>query len=156
QVEHPVTEMVTGIDIVQEGIRLAAGAKLDLAQEDVAIRGHAIECRVNAEDPATQRPSPGTVSSFIAPGGCGVRVDTALFSGCTIPMYYDSLIAKLIAHGRTREDALARMRVALGECVLEGVKSNIPLHLKILDHPGFLSGATHTKFLEDLLAGEET
>jgi acetyl-CoA carboxylase biotin carboxylase subunit len=150
QVEHPVTEMVTGIDIVQENLRAAAGEPLALSQEDVRFRGHAIECRINAEDPDTQLPSPGTVSSFIQPGGFGVRVDTHLYAGYTIPIYYDSLIAKIIAHGRTRDEALARMRAALKECVIEGIKTNIPLHLRILDHPQFRAGNTHTRFLEEL------
>jgi len=150
QVEHPVTEMTTGIDIVQQSLRIAAGEPLDMAQEAVEFRGHAIECRINAEDPETQLPSPGTVTAFVPPGGFGVRVDTHLHAGYTIPIYYDSLIAKVIAHGRNRDDALARMRAALGECVVEGIKTNIPLHLKILDHPDFRSGSTHTKFLEQM------
>ena len=150
QVEHPVTEMITGIDIVQQSLRIAAGEPLGLRQEDVEFRGHAIECRINAEDPETQLPSPGTVTAFVPPGGFGVRVDTHLHAGYTIPIYYDSLIAKIITHGRDREDALARMRVALGECIVEGIKTNIPLHLKILDNPDFRSGRTHTKFLEQM------
>ncbi|HSD10665.1 MAG TPA: acetyl-CoA carboxylase biotin carboxylase subunit [Candidatus Binatia bacterium] len=150
QVEHPVTEMTTGIDIVQEGLRAAAGEPVDFGQEDVEFRGHAIECRVNAEDPETQLPSPGTVTAFIPPGGFGIRVDTHLHAGCAVPVYYDSLIAKVIAHGRSREDALARMRAALTECVIEGIKTNIPLHLRILSHPEFRAGNTHTRFLEEL------
>ncbi|MGH7857888.1 MAG: acetyl-CoA carboxylase biotin carboxylase subunit, partial [Candidatus Binatia bacterium] len=150
QVEHPVTEMLTGVDVVQEGNRAAAGEKLRLGQENVELRGHAIECRVNAEDPATQLPSPGTVSAFVPPGGFGIRVDTGLFSGCTIPVYYDSLIAKVIAHGRDRDDAICRMRAALSECVIEGIKTNVPLHFRILDHPDFQAGKTHTRFLEEL------
>jgi acetyl-CoA carboxylase, biotin carboxylase subunit len=152
QVEHPVTEMTTGIDIVQESVRLAAGAPLDISQEDVRLRGHAIECRINAEDPETQLPSPGTVGAFVPPGGFGIRVDTYLASGYKIPIYYDSLVAKLIAHGRDREDAVARMRTALAECVIEGIKTNIPLHLRILEHPDFRAGKTHTRFLEELAA----
>jgi acetyl-CoA carboxylase, biotin carboxylase subunit len=150
QVEHPVTEMTTGIDIVEQSLRIAAGEPLALAQEAVEFRGHAIECRINAEDPETQLPSPGTVTTFVPPGGFGVRVDTHLLAGYAIPIYYDSLIAKVIAHGRDRDDALARMRAALGECIIEGIKTNIPLHLKILDHPDFRSGRTHTKFLEQM------
>jgi len=150
QVEHPVTEMTTGIDIVEQSLRIAAGEPLALAQEAVEFRGHAIECRVNAEDPETQLPSPGTVTAFVPPGGFGIRVDSHLHAGYAIPIYYDSLIAKVIAHGRNREDALARMRAALGECIIEGIKTNIPLHLKILDHPDFRSGRTHTKFLEQM------
>ena len=152
QVEHPLTEMTTGIDIVQEGIRSAAGEALSVGQDDVAFRGHAIECRINAEDPETQLPSPGTVTAFIPPGGLGIRVETALYSGYTIPMYYDSLVAKIIAHGRDRAEALCRMRAALSECIVEGIKTNIPLHLRILDHPDFRAGNTHTKFLEELTA----
>jgi acetyl-CoA carboxylase biotin carboxylase subunit len=150
QVEHPVTEMTTGIDIVQESLRLAAGEPLDVVQEAVEFRGHAIECRVNAEDPETQLPSPGTVTAFLPPGGFGIRVDTHLHAGYAVPVYYDSLIAKVIAHGRSREDALARMRAALSECVVEGIKTNIPLHLKILEHPSFRAGSMHTRFLEEL------
>ncbi len=150
QVEHPVTEMLTGIDIVQEGIRAAAGDALRLQQGDVELRGHAIECRVNAEDPATQLPSPGTVTRFIPPGGFGIRVETLLYSGYTIPVYYDSLVAKIIAHGRDRADAIGRMRAALSECVIDGIKTNIPLHLRILDSPDFVAGKTHTRFLEGL------
>jgi acetyl-CoA carboxylase biotin carboxylase subunit len=154
QVEHPVTEMTTGIDIVQESLAIAAGEPLDVAQQDVEFRGHAIECRINAEDPETQLPSPGTVTAFVPPGGFGVRVDTHLHAGYAIPIYYDSLVAKVITHGRTREDALARMRTALTECIVEGIKTNIPLHLRILDHPEFRSGNTHTKFLEELGAAD--
>jgi acetyl-CoA carboxylase biotin carboxylase subunit len=150
QVEHPVTEMTTDIDIVEQSLRIAAGEPLSVAQETVEFRGHAIECRINAEDPETQLPSPGTVTTFVPPGGFGVRVDTHLLAGYAIPIYYDSLIAKVIAHGRNRDDALARMRAALGECIIEGIKTNIPLHLKILDHPDFRSGRTHTKFLEQM------
>jgi acetyl-CoA carboxylase biotin carboxylase subunit len=150
QVEHPVTEMTTGVDIVRQSLRSAAGEPIDLAPGDAAQRGHAIECRINAEDPETQLPSPGTVTAWVPPGGFGVRVDTHLQAGYAIPIYYDSLIAKVIAHGRDRDEAIARMRAALTECILEGVKTNIPLHLKILDHPDFRSGRTHTKFLEQL------
>jgi acetyl-CoA carboxylase biotin carboxylase subunit len=150
QVEHPVTEITTRIDIVQQSMRIAAGEPLTLKQEDIEFRGHAIECRINAEDPETQLPSPGTVTAFVPPGGFGVRVDTHLHAGYTIPVFYDSLIAKIIAHGYDREDALARMRAALRECIVEGIKTNIPLHLRILDHPDFRSGSTHTTFLEQL------
>jgi acetyl-CoA carboxylase biotin carboxylase subunit len=150
QVEHPVTEMTTGVDIVQESIRVAAGQPLSIAEESVAPRGHAIECRINAEDPDTQLPSPGTVTAFFPPGGFGIRVDTHLQAGYTIPIYYDSLIAKIVAHGRDRADSLERMRAALLECTIEGIKTNIPLHLRILEHPQFRAGATHTRFLEEL------
>jgi acetyl-CoA carboxylase biotin carboxylase subunit len=152
QVEHPVTEMTTGIDLVQESIRLAAGEPLDIAQQDVEFHGHAIECRINAEDPDTQLPSPGTVTAFVPPGGFGVRVDTHLHAGYTIPIYYDSLIAKVIACGTSRQDAISRMRAALSDCTIEGIKTNIPLHLKVLDHPDFLAGRTHTQFLAELTA----
>ena len=152
QVEHPVTEMTTGIDIVQESIRAAAGEPLSIAQEAVQPRGHAVECRINAEDPETQLPSPGTVTAFLPPGGFGIRVDTHLHVGCTIPIYYDSLVAKVVAHGRDRADSVQRMRGALAECTIEGIKTNIPLHLKILEHPSFRAGSTHTKFLEELAA----
>ena len=152
QVEHPVTEMTTGIDLVQESIRLAAGEPLAVAQDEVEFHGHAIECRINAEDPDTQLPSPGTVSAFLPPGGFGVRIDTHLHVGYTIPIYYDSLIAKVIVCGRTRSDAITRMRAALAECTIEGIKTNIPLHLRILDHPEFRAGRTHTKFIEQLTA----
>ena len=154
QVEHPVTEMTTGIDIVRESLKAAAGEQLELGQSDVRFRGHAIECRINAEDPETQLPSPGTVSAFVPPGGFGIRVDTHLHAGYTIPIYYDSLIAKVIAHGCDREDAIARMRVALGECTIEGIKTNIPLHLRVLGHADFRAGKTHTRFLEELSAAE--
>jgi acetyl-CoA carboxylase biotin carboxylase subunit len=150
QVEHPVTEVTTGIDIVQHSIRAAAGESLSIAQDDVRRWGHAIECRINAEDPETQLPSPGTVTVFVPPGGFGIRVDTYLYEGYTVPLYYDSLIAKIIAHSGSREDAIVRMRAALAECVIEGLKTNIPLHLKILDHPDFRSGSTHTRFLEQM------
>jgi len=150
QVEHPVTEMTTGIDIVEASLRAAAGERLDVGQDDVRMRGHAIECRINAEDPETQLPSPGTVKSFLPPGGFGVRIDTYLQPGCTIPIYYDSLIAKVITHGRSRDEALARMRSALRECTIEGIKTNIPMQQKILDHADFRAGKTHTKFLEEI------
>jgi len=150
QVEHPVTEMTTGIDIVQTSFEIAAGEPLGISQDDVEFRGHAIECRINAEDPETQLPSPGTVTNFIAPGGFGIRVDTHLHAGYSIPIYYDSLIAKIIAHGCSRDDALARMRGALSECVIEGIKTNVPLHSKVLDHADFRAGRTHTKFLESM------
>jgi acetyl-CoA carboxylase biotin carboxylase subunit len=152
QVEHPVTEMTTGIDIVRQSLRSAAGEELDVAQADVRHCGHAIECRINAEDPETQLPSPGTVTTFLPPGGFGIRVDTHLHSGYTIPIYYDSLVAKVIAHGRDRAEAIARMRAALAEFTIEGIKTNIPLHLRILDDPDFRAGRSHTGFLEELFA----
>lgn len=148
QVEHPVTEMVTGIDIIKEQIRLSAGMPLSLKQHDITISGHSIECRINAEDPETFTPSPGRITTFIPPGGHGVRVDTAAYSGWVVPAHYDSLIAKLIVHGQDREEAIIRLRRALREFIIEGIKTTIPFHLKIIDHPDFLSGNFNTHFLE--------
>ncbi|HYG82814.1 MAG TPA: acetyl-CoA carboxylase biotin carboxylase subunit, partial [Pyrinomonadaceae bacterium] len=140
QVEHPVTEMVTLADIVRNQIRVAEGAPLAYAQEDVVIRGHSIECRINAEDPETFTPSPGTITAFNLPGGPGVRVDTAAYPGYKVPPYYDSMIAKVIVHAGTRELAIARMKRALEAMVVEGIKTTIPLHLKIMDDPNFRAG----------------
>lgn len=151
QVEHPVTERVTLIDLVQEQIRIAAGEKLRFRQEDVAFRGHAIECRINAEDPDTFMPSPGRVESFHMPGGPGVRVDTHLYDGYTVPPNYDSMIAKVIAYGDSRETAMARMRVALDEMVVKGIKTNIPLQQRLLRDPGFVQGGKNIHYLEQLL-----
>lgn len=151
QVEHPVTEMVTGIDIVKEQILIAAGEPLRYKQEDVQIRGHAIECRINAEHPETFMPSPGKVTEFHAPGGPGVRIDTHLYSGYTVPCHYDSLIAKLITHGEDRRSAIARMCNALRELVIEGIETNINLHRMILRDSGFLTGGTNIHYLEKML-----
>jgi acetyl-CoA carboxylase biotin carboxylase subunit len=140
QVEHPVTEMVTGIDLVREQIRIASGEPLGYRQRAITVRGHAIECRINAEDPEHFVPSPGTVTAWLPPGGYGVRVDSHLMPGATVPPYYDSLIAKIIVHGRDRAEAIARMQRALAETVLEGVKTTIPYHQKLLADPAFLSG----------------
>jgi acetyl-CoA carboxylase biotin carboxylase subunit len=148
QVEHPVTEMITGIDIVKEQIRVAAGERLSFKQGDVTFTGHAIECRVNAEDPDTFAPSPGVIHAFSVPGGPGVRVDTFAHSECTIPPYYDSMIAKVIAHGRDRQEAIARMRRTLEMTVIEGIKTSIPLHLKILADADFAAGRLSTSFME--------
>jgi acetyl-CoA carboxylase biotin carboxylase subunit len=148
QVEHPVTEMVTGIDIVKEQIRVAAGERLSLKQSDVTFNGHAIECRINAEDPDTFAPSPGVIDAFNLPGGPGVRVDTAAYTGATISPYYDSLIAKIIVHGRDRQEAIARMRRALDMSVIEGIKTTIPLHRRILQDPDFVAGKLSTAFME--------
>ena len=148
QVEHPVTEMVTGIDIVRDQILIAAGDRLPHRQSDIQIRGHALECRINAEDPVTHKPSPGKITAWHAPGGPGVRIDTAAYAEYVIPPYYDSLIAKLVVHGSTRDEAIRRMERALDMFVLEGVKSTIPLHQQILRHPDFSSGDISTKFLE--------
>jgi acetyl-CoA carboxylase biotin carboxylase subunit len=148
QVEHPVTEWITGIDIVKEQIRIAAGERLSFKQGDVTFNGHAIECRINAEDPATFAPSPGVIHAFSVPGGPGVRVDTFAHSECTIPPYYDSLIAKIVVHGRDRQEAISRMRRTLEMTVIEGIKTSIPLHLKILSDPDFQAGRLSTSFME--------
>jgi acetyl-CoA carboxylase biotin carboxylase subunit len=152
QVEHPVTEMVTGVDIVKEQIRIAAGERLSFKQGEVTFTGHSIECRVNAEDPETFVPSPGVIHVFSAPGGPGVRVDTLAHSECIVSPYYDSLIAKIIVHGRDRREAIARMRRTLEMTVVEGIKTSIPLHLRILGDPEFLAGRTSTSFMERFLA----
>jgi acetyl-CoA carboxylase, biotin carboxylase subunit len=148
QVEHPVTEYVTGLDIVKEQIRIASGARLSFKQSEVTFTGHSIECRVNAEDPVTFVPSPGLIHAFSVPGGPGVRVDTAAHSDCTISPYYDSMIAKVIVHGRDRQEAIARMRRTLEMSVVEGIKTTIPLHLKILSDPDFIAGNMSTHFME--------
>ena len=150
QVEHPVTEMVTGLDLLKEQIRVAAGEPLSFRQADVVVRGHAIECRINAEDPERDfAPMPGVVETFHAPGGPGIRVDTHVYSGYRIPPYYDSMIAKILAHGADRDEAIGRMRRALDECVIEGVPSTLPFHVKMMRHPRFLSGDFSTHFLEE-------
>jgi len=151
QVEHPVTEMVTGIDIVKEQIRIAAGERLSVKQSEVTFTGHSIECRINAEDPETFTPSPGVIHVFSVPGGPGVRVETLAHSDCTISPYYDSMIAKIIVHGRDRQEAIARMRRVLEMTVIEGIKTSIPLHLKILDDPDFQAGRLSTSFMERFL-----
>jgi acetyl-CoA carboxylase, biotin carboxylase subunit len=148
QVEHPVTEFLTGVDIVKEQIRIAAGERLSFKQGDVTFTGHAIECRINAEDPDTFAPSPGVIRAFSVPGGPGVRVDTFAHSECTIPPYYDSMIAKIIVHGRDRQEAIARMRRTLEMTVIEGIKTSIPLHLRILAEPDFVAGRLSTSFME--------
>jgi len=148
QVEHGVTELVTGRDLVKEQIRVAAGEPLSFAQKDLTFSGHAIECRINAEDPVTFVPSPGTIRHFNPPGGPGVRVDTAAHEGCEIPPYYDSLIAKLMVHGRDRKEAVARMRRCLDVMIVEGIKTTIPLHRRIMDDPDFQAGRLNTNFME--------
>lgn len=148
QVEHPVTEFVTGIDIVKEQIRIAAGERLSFRQSDVVFRGHSIECRINAEDPETFVPSPGVIHAFSLPGGPGVRVDTAAHAECTIPPHYDSMIAKIVVHGRDRQEAIARMCRTLEMSVIEGIRTSIPLHLKILNDPDFVAGRLSTHFME--------
>jgi acetyl-CoA carboxylase biotin carboxylase subunit len=152
QVEHPVTEAITGLDLVREQIRIAEGHDLTLRQEDVEFRGHAIECRINAEDARTFAPSPGTVTDFHAPGGMHVRFDSGLYSGYRIPPYYDSMVAKLIVWGHSREGALRRLRRALEETVIGGVKTTIPLHQALLDDPEFQTGDYSIKWLEEWLA----
>jgi acetyl-CoA carboxylase biotin carboxylase subunit len=151
QVEHPVTELVTGIDIVQQQLRIASGEKLGYRQKDIQLHGHAIECRVNAEDPDTFVPSPGCIKQFHQPGGPGIRVDSHIYNNYTVPPYYDSLIAKLIAHGDTRELAIARMRVALSEMVIEGIKTNIPMHERVLADAAFQNGGVNIHYLENML-----
>jgi acetyl-CoA carboxylase biotin carboxylase subunit len=148
QVEHPVTEMVSDIDLVKEQIRLAAGAKVSFSQDDVTCYGHAIEVRVNAEDPFTQLPSPGLITSYHPPGGHGVRVDSALYSGYSVQPYYDSLVSKLIVRGQNREECIDKLLVALDEYIIEGITTNIELHRRILGHESFRSGDIYTKFLE--------
>ncbi len=153
QVEHPVTEMVTGIDLVKAQIRVAAGDPLEMQQDDITLRGHSIECRINAEDPDTFVPFPGKILDLRLPGGPGVRVDTHLFAGCAIPPFYDSLIAKLIVLGENRDEAIARMGRALEELVIEGVKTTTPLHKRILSSPEFRAGRVSTRFLESAFTG---
>jgi acetyl-CoA carboxylase biotin carboxylase subunit len=148
QVEHPVTEMVTGVDIVKEQIRIAAGERLSFKQSDVTFTGHSIECRINAEDPETFAPSPGLIQAFSVPGGPGVRIDTFAHADCTISPYYDSMIAKIIVHGRDRQEAIARMRRTLQMTVIEGIKTSVPLHLKILQEPDFHAGRLSTAFMD--------
>ena len=151
QVEHPVTEMITGVDIVREQLSIAAGEPLSIKQEDIRIQGHAIECRINAEDPKTFMPSPGLISLYHAPGGPGIRVDSHIYSGYRVPPYYDSMIGKLIAHGGNRDVAIARMKNALAEIVIEGIKTNVPLHQEIFQHAAFQAGGTDIHYLEKRL-----
>src|SRR5213080_5338024 len=152
QVEHPVTEYITGIDIVKEQIRIAAGERLSFKQGDVTFTGHSIECRINAEDPDTFAPSPGVVHAYSVPGGPGARVDTFVHSECTVSPYYDSMIAKIIVHGRDRQEAIARMRRTLEMTVIDGIKTSIPLHLRILSDADFIAGKLSTSFMERLLS----
>jgi acetyl-CoA carboxylase biotin carboxylase subunit len=152
QVEHPVTEMITGIDLVNEQIKIAAGGKLSFAQDQVTWSGHAIECRVNAENAETFRPSPGRVSHYHPPGGLGVRVDSAVYSGWTIPPYYDSLAAKLVVHGKTRTECLMRLRRALDEFVVDGIETTIPLFRALVRNPDIQNGAYDIHWLEQFLA----
>ncbi len=152
QVEHPVTEMITGLDLVREQIRIADGMPLSFDQEDVTYYGHAIECRVNAENPKTFTPSPGLIRDFHAPGGLGVRIDSAVYSGYRIPPYYDSLIGKLIVHGRNRNECLMRLKRALQEIVVVGIDTTIPLFLDLINHPDFVNGDYHIHWLEEFLS----
>jgi acetyl-CoA carboxylase biotin carboxylase subunit len=152
QVEHPVTELITGVDLVREQLLIAGGEKLSIRQEDIKITGHAIECRVNAEDPDNFMPSPGTVKRFEGAGGPGVRIDTHIYDGYRIPPNYDSMIGKLIVHGRDRDTAIARMRIALGEMVIDGVKTNIPLQQRIMNDGGFQQGGQNIHYLEKRIA----
>ncbi len=151
QVEHPVTELITGVDIVKEQILIAAGEPLSYTQDQIQLRGHAVECRINAEDPEKFLPSPGTISQLHTPGGPGVRVDTHIYSGYRVPPYYDSMIGKLITHGETRESAIARMRMALQETVITGIKTNIPLHIDIMRDSAFKAGGANIHYLEKKL-----
>jgi acetyl-CoA carboxylase biotin carboxylase subunit len=153
QVEHPVTEAVTGIDIVKEQIKLAAGLPLEYKQSHIRPSGHAIECRINAEDPERFIPSPGKITFLSLPGGPGIRVDAAIYSGYVIPSHYDSLIAKLIAHGKDRLEAIMKMRRALDEFIIDGVNTTIPFHKKVFSNPDFIGGAFNTSFLEKMNSG---
>ncbi|HEX9107908.1 MAG TPA: carbamoyl phosphate synthase, partial [Longimicrobiales bacterium] len=153
QVEHPVTELVTGIDLVKEQIRIAAGEPIGITQDEVELRGHSIECRINAEDPARNfAPSPGVISIFHPPGGPGVRLDTHVYAGYRVPSQYDSLVAKLIVHAHTRDEALARMRLALDSFIIEGIHTTIPFLRELLDNPAFIAGDIDTKFVDRLMA----
>ena len=155
QVEHPITEMITGFDLVNEQIRIAAGAELTLKQEDVIVNGHAIECRINAENPETFRPSPGKIAHFHMPGGLGIRVDSAVYQGYTIPPYYDSLVGKLIVHGKTRNECLMRLRRALDEIVVDGIETTLPLFRRLVRQPDILNGDYSIHWLEKHLANGE-
>ena len=155
QVEHPVTEKITGVDLIAEQIRIAAGEKLSYCQDDIRINGHAIECRINAEDPRTFMPSPGRIQTMHTPGGPGIRVDSHIYDGYTVPPNYDSMIGKLIAHGKDRETARARMRVALDEMVIQGIKTNVPLQQRLISDPGFAAGGQNIHYLEKLLADDQ-
>lgn len=155
QVEHPVTEMITGLDLVREQIRIATGAPLGYEQSDIRFAGHAIECRINAENPRTFSPSPGRIQSYHAPGGLGVRVDSAIYGGYRVPPNYDSLIAKLIVHGQSRNECIMRLRRALQECVIAGIETTIPLHLDLIGQPDFLNGAYDIHWLEEFIANHD-
>ena len=153
QVEHAITEMVTGIDLIKEQIRLAAGQSLSFKQQDIKISGHSLECRINAEDPEKFTPCPGMITKYSAPDGFGVRVESVMEPNTMVVPFYDSMIAKVITHGRDRQESIARMRRALDEYVIEGIKTTIPLHKRILNDPDFQKGHVSTIFLERFLAG---
>jgi acetyl-CoA carboxylase biotin carboxylase subunit len=155
QVEHPVTEMITGVDIVQEQIRIAAGEKLRYSQNDIQFKGHAMECRINAEDPFTFVPSPGKIEGYHPAGGPGIRIDSHIYQGYTVPPHYDSMIAKLIAYGDTRDQAMARMRIALSEMAVTGIKTNIPLHQELFMDAAFIKGGTSIHYLEERLSQQK-
>jgi acetyl-CoA carboxylase biotin carboxylase subunit len=149
QVEHGITEEVTGIDLVQEQILIAAGEKLSFCQSDVSLSGHAIECRINAEDPESFVPSPGTISNWHAPGGPGVRIDSHIYVNYSVPPYYDSLIGKIIVYGKDRQQAISKMRVALSETIVEGIRTNIPIHKKIIEDNRFIAGGVSINYLKE-------
>jgi len=156
QVEHPITEMITGVDLIKKQIEVAAGLELGLTQEDIILRGHSIECRINAEDPSKDfRPSPGKITNLFLPGGNGIRIDGAIYSGYTVAPYYDSMLAKLIVHGDTRDEALAKMRSALGEFIIEGITTNIDFHHEILNQASFVEGNYDTSFIEKMFETQE-
>ncbi|MDH5361388.1 MAG: acetyl-CoA carboxylase biotin carboxylase subunit, partial [Gammaproteobacteria bacterium] len=149
--EHCVTEMITGVDLVREQILVAAGEKLSYSQGDIVLRGHAIECRINAEDPKTFMPSPGTIDTYHAPGGLGIRMDSHIYSGYKVPPNYDSMIGKLISYGPNRQSAIARMRTALSEIIIDGIKTNVPLHQDLVRDQSFIEGGTNIHYLEKKL-----
>jgi len=155
QVEHPVTEMITGIDLVQEQIRIAAGERLRFKQRDIILKGHAIECRINAEDAFKFIPSPGRITAWHAPGGPGIRVDSHAYAGYFVPPNYDSMVGKVIAYGITREQAIKRMQIALSEMVVEGIQTNIPLHRELMVDGRFIEGGTNIHYLEQKLANKK-
>jgi acetyl-CoA carboxylase biotin carboxylase subunit len=154
QVEHPVTEFITGVDIVQEQIRVASGQRLSIRQKDVTFKGHAIECRINAEDPFKFTPSPGRIQTWHMPGGPGIRVDSHAYANYVVPPHYDSMIGKIISYGDTREQAIARMSIALSEVVVEGISTNVPLHRRIMRDTHFEDGGTSIHYLEHMLAND--
>ena len=154
QVEHPVTELITGIDLVQEQIRVAAGEKLRFKQRDIKLTGHALECRINAEDPYKFTPSPGKITGYHPPGGPGVRVDSHVYQGYTVPSHYDSMIGKVITYGDSREQAIRRMSIALSEMIVSGIKTNIPLHQELMHDTRFIDGGTSIHYLEQKLADQ--